>query len=83
MLKPATHSSVPPYCALTAGPNSHSPEPTLAPANSTPGPTSRSQVCQPRGGEGGIWPTVHGGNKPAGTRWSLAAAEGGTESEGE
>src|SRR5579871_5164198 len=67
MLRVASHSKVPPYCAVTAGPNSHSPEPMDAPAKSTPGPMTLSQRRQPRPGGGGSSPTVHGGSCPAGT----------------
>src|SRR5262245_22467207 len=67
MLRVASQSNVPPYCALTAGPNSHSPVPMDAPASRTPGPSKPAHMCHPPRGGSGKSPSPHGGSAPAGT----------------
>src|SRR5262245_41116259 len=62
----ASHSRVPPYWADTAGPNSHSPEPTDDPASMMPGPSNRAQDFQDPPGGGGRSPTSQAGSAPAG-----------------
>jgi hypothetical protein len=52
---------VAPYWALTAGPNSHSPEPIEVPASTMPGPINPIHNRQPALGGNGNSPTVHGG----------------------
>src|SRR2546422_5700026 len=65
MLRLAIHMTVPPYWAVTAGPNSHSPPPMLAPAIISPGPISAARLCHLDTGAGGSSPTSHGGIQPA------------------
>ena len=60
----ANQRNVGPYCAVTAGPNSHSPEPIDVPANTTPGPTRPIHSRQPGCGGSGSWPTCQGGKQP-------------------
>ena len=61
MLRSASQSSAAPYWAVTAGPKSHSPEPMLVPASTTPGPINPTQIRQPPGGGVGRSPVVHAG----------------------
>ena len=62
----ASHSSVPPYWALTAGPNSHSPAPIATPAIRIPGPINVGSFFQSIDGGSGSSPTSHGWSAPPG-----------------
>ena len=61
MLTSASQSSDAPYWAVTAGPKSHSPEPMLVPARTTPGPIRPTQSRQPPAGGAGRLPIVQAG----------------------
>src|SRR6516164_2721325 len=61
MLSSASQSKAAPYWAVTAGPNSHSPEPMLVPARTTPGPIRPTQSRQPALGGAGRLPIVQAG----------------------
>src|SRR5262245_21736702 len=65
ILSVASHKNVPPYWALTAGPNSHSPATIDAPASSRPGPSNPIHKRQPGAGASGNSPTPHGASIPA------------------
>src|SRR5262245_51140010 len=65
MLTMASHMTTPPYCAVTAGPISHSPPPIAEPAIIRPGPTSAPNL-QRSEGAGGNSPTSQGDMHPAG-----------------
>src|SRR5581483_3120164 len=67
MLMVASHNSVPPYCAVTAGPKSHSPAPMAEPANNTPGPRIDRHDSSPRPGGGTSSSSCQSGIRPADT----------------
>ena len=67
MLIIASQNSDAPYCADTAGPNSHSPVPMLVPASTTPGPISPSHNFRPERGGSGKLSISQGASAPAGT----------------
>src|SRR5215208_4286413 len=77
MLRVASQSRLAPYWAVTAGPNSHSPDPMLVPARTIPGPIRPTQIRHPPAGGGGRWPTSHGGRAPASTFGAGASADSG------
>src|SRR3954469_20621453 len=56
----ASQRNVPPYCAVTAGPKSHSPAPIAEPATTTPGPINLASCRHPNLGGGISSPTCHG-----------------------
>src|SRR5580704_18720441 len=74
MLKVASQRNVPPNCAETAGPNSHSPAPIEDPARRMPGPISVFQSRHEWRGAASSVETFQGGRWPAGT----VAAPGST-----
>jgi hypothetical protein len=63
MLASASHMMMPPYCAVTAGPMSHSPPPMAAPAIMSPGP-SIARIPRFTFGGSGSSPVLHGGIWP-------------------
>src|SRR5271156_5601098 len=73
MLIVASHRNVPPNCAVTAGPNSHSPAPIDEPAKRMPGPRSVFQSRHECRGGGSRVETFQGGRRPAGTVATLCA----------
>src|SRR5688500_2864975 len=77
MLSVASQSRLAPYWAVTAGPNSHSPDATPAPARTIAGPTRPTQTRHPPAGGGGRWPTSHGGRAPASTFGAGASVDSG------
>src|SRR5437868_5226217 len=74
MLSVASQRNVPPYCAVTAGPNSHSPAPTADPATTTPGPISSAAWRQPNVGGGISSPVSQGVIRPSRAATASAAA---------
>src|SRR5262245_30723564 len=67
--------TMPPYCAVTAGPINHSPPPIADPAIINPGP-SNPRNPQRNDGASGSSPTSHGGIQPADTCSGASAAGG-------
>src|SRR5580704_4182301 len=74
MLKVASQRNVPPNCAETAGPNSHSPAPIEEPAKRMPGPSRVFQSRHECRGAGSSVEMFQGGNRPAGTVPSFGAS---------